>query len=144
MISPLRLVLGIEEIRESLAAQMEISDTHLMKTLRLCHNKDNFQNWYINICILLFKINHFRLAPLRSQIFGTEPLGENSQSDATEFLNSFLQNEEISQALGKTDFMTAYQSSVVEVDLFSSLIIFLKGKVAVWLEVKIVLNMNSL
>ena len=115
MISPLRLVLGIEEIRKSLAAQMEISDTHLLRTLRLCHNKDNFQNWYINICILLFKINHFRLAPLRGQISGT---------DATEFLNSFFQNGEISRALEKTEFTTAYKSSVVEVDLLLLSIIF--------------------
>ena len=124
MISPLRLVLGIEEFRKSLAAQMEISDTHLLRTLRLSHNKDNFQNWYINICILLFKINHFRLAPLRAQIFGTEPLGESCQFDATEFLNSFFQNGEISRALEKTEFTTAYKSSVVEVDLLLLSIIF--------------------
>jgi len=72
----------------------------------------------------LFKINHFRLAPLRGQISGTEPLGESCHFDATEFLNSFLQTEEISQALKERDFKTVYKSSVVEVDLFLSSIVF--------------------
>ena len=95
MIVVLRMIIASDDFRDNLGQFMEISDSYLMRILRLCHVKDNQDNF---------------LAALRALIYaGREHVGNHEQFDAMDFLSSFFSNDEISTALSSTDYFTKFK-----------------------------------